>query len=117
MNPEIEAKLDVLKAMNTSLGKITNVQIRLTLAGEAALAEQMDTQRKALLAQIETLQGQVADQWTVDAATIADKLQAENNAVQDKIRAIKNNVNVANNAVAIIGQIDNALAFLKTVVP
>ena len=61
MSQEIEAKLDVLKAMNSSLGKITNVQIRLTLAGEDALATEMDTRRKALLKQIETLQGQIAD--------------------------------------------------------
>jgi hypothetical protein len=51
--------------MNKSLGKITNVQTRLTLAGEESLARQMYSQRKALLKQIETLQGQTADQWTV----------------------------------------------------
>jgi len=116
MNDTTEAKLDVLDAMNTSLGKITNVQIRLTLAGETDLANQLDTHRKALLAQIEELQGKVADEWTVDAATLTEKLRVANSDVQDRIRNIKNNVNVANNAVQIIGQIDGALTFLKTVV-
>src|SRR5262245_56198699 len=116
MDDTIEAKLDVLDAMNTSLGKITNVQIRLTLAGQTDLANQLDTHRKELLAQIEELQGKVADQWTVDAATLTEKLREENSALQDRIRNIKNNVNVANNAIQIIGQIDGALNFLKAVV-
>lgn len=116
MNQEIEAKLDTLGAMNVSLSKITNVQIRLTLAGQTDLAKQMDAQRKALLDQIETLQGQVADDWTVDAAKLTDLLRDANGKVQDRIRNIRNNVDVANNAVQIIGQIDDALAFLKTVV-
>jgi hypothetical protein len=117
MADTIEAKLAVLDAMNTSLGKVTNVQIRLTLAGENDLAAQVDTHRKALLAQIEELQGKVADQWTVDAATLTDKLRTANNDLQTRIRNIKNQVNVANNAVQIIGQIDGALSFLKAVVP
>jgi subtilase family serine protease len=117
MADSIEDKLAVLDAMNTSLGKITNVQVRLTLAGETALANQLDAHRKALLAQIEELQGQVADRWTVSAAALADKLQAANNDLQTRIRNIKNQVNVANNAIQIIGQIDGALKFLETVVP
>jgi hypothetical protein len=117
MDDTTEAKLAVLDAMNTSLGKITNVQIRLTLAGETGLANQLDTHRKALLAQIEKLQGQVADQWTVKAAALTEKLQVANGDLQTRIRNIKNQVNVANNAIQIIGQIDGALKFLETVVP
>lgn len=117
MSQEIEAKLDVLQGINSALGKITNVQIRLTLAGEDDLAKQMDAKRKALLEQIETLQGQIADQWTVEAATLAEGLREANGKVQVRIRNIQANVNVANNAIQIIGQIDDALAFLKNVVP
>ena len=117
MNKEMEAKLDVLGAMNASLGKLTNVQIRLTLAGQDALAKQMDTQRRALLKQIETLQGQIADQWTVKAVVLTQKLSEANGKVQTRIRNIKNKKNVADNAIKIIGQADEALAFLKKVVP
>lgn len=117
MSKEIEAKLDVLNRMNSALGKITNVQARLTLAGEDALAKKMNTKRKALIKQIEILHGQIADQWTVKAATLVKKLSEANGKVQTRIRNIKKKVNVANNAVAIIGQIDGALKFLKTVVP
>jgi malate synthase len=116
MADTMEDKLAVLDTMNTSLGKITNVQVRLTLAGETDLANQLDVHRKALLAQIEELQGQVADQWTVDAATLTEKLRDANSDVQDRIRNIKNNVNVANNAIQIIGLIDGVLGFLKAVV-
>jgi hypothetical protein len=116
MSNEIEAKLDVIKRMNDALGKITNVQIRLTLAGEEKKAKEMDKKRKALIKQIEFLQGHVADEWTVKAADLAKKLRVANGKVQDKIRNIKNKVNIANNAIQIIGQVDNALKFLKTVV-
>lgn len=116
MNQEIESKLDVLKGMNSSLGKITNVQVRLTLAGEADMAKELDTHRKALLKQIEKLQGQIADQWTVDAEVLVQKLGKANNKVQTSIRNIKNKVNIVKNATQIIGQIDDALSFLKTVV-
>jgi hypothetical protein len=116
MADTVEDKLCVLDAMNISLGKITNVQVRLTLAGETVLANQLDAHRKALLAQIEELQGKVADQWTVDAATLTEKLREANNDLQDRIRNIKNKVNVANNAIQIIGEIDTALKFLQTVV-
>ena len=117
MNKTIEAKLAVLDAMNKALGKVTNVQIRLTLAGEADLASQLDTRRKTLLEQIEKLQGQVADQWSVNAVRLAEKLRVANGNLQTRIRNIKNKVNVANNAVEIIGKLDGALDFLRTVAP
>jgi len=117
MSEEIEARLIVLSGMNSSLGKITNVKVRLTLAGEDALAEQMETKRKALLEQIETLEGQIADQWTVKATVLTQKLSEANGKVQTRIRNIRNKVNVADNAIKIIAQIDDALAFLKMIVP
>lgn len=117
MSEEIEAKLVVLSGMNSSLGKITNVKVRLTLAGEDALAKKMETKRKALLKQIETLEGQIADQWTVEATDLTKKLQEANAKVQGRIRNIRKRVNVANNAIKIIDQIDDALAFLKMIVP
>jgi hypothetical protein len=113
----IEDRLKVLDGMNRALGKITNVQIRLTIAGETDLANKLDKQRKALIRQIEELQGRVADQWTVSAATLTEKLRAANTKVQSRILNIKKKINVANNATAIIGQIDDALKFLKNVVP
>ena len=116
MSQEIEAKLDVLTAMNTTLGKLTNVQIRLKLAGEDDLAEQMNTKRKALLKEIETLQGRIAEQWTVKAETIAENLRVANGKVQARIRSIQKRVHVADNAIKIIGQIDDAIDFVKTVV-
>lgn len=115
MSAEIEAKLDVLAAMNASLGKITNVKIRLQLAGEDELAKKTDTQRKALPKEIETLQGRVANQWTVKAATIEEMLRDANRKVQARTRNIKKKIEVANNAIEILGQIDEALEFLKTV--
>jgi hypothetical protein len=116
MSKEIEAKLDVLAAMNSALGKVANVQVRLELAGEEELAKKADTKRKALLKEIQILQGHVADQWTMKAATIEKRLREANGKVQTRTRNIKNKVNVAKNAIAILGQIDEALAFLKTVV-
>lgn len=117
MSEEIEAKLDVLNGMNSTLGKITNVQVRLELAGENDLARQMDIKRKALLQQIESLQGQIADEWTTNAAVLTEHLREENRKVQARINDIRKKVGVANNAVQIIGQIDDALDFLSKLVP
>ncbi len=113
----LEERLQVLSGMNRALGKITEVQIRLTLAGEADLASTIDKHRKALIKQIEKLQGQVADQWTVSAATLTKRLREANAKVQGRILNIKNEKRAADNAIAIIGQIDDALSFLKAVVP
>lgn len=116
MNDEIEVKLNVLDHMNASLGKITNVQTRLILAEEDVLAKQMDSHRKALMKQIQKLQGQIASDWTVETEELVQKLREANGKVQTQILNIKKKVKVANNAIKIIGQIDDALAFLKTVV-
>ena len=75
MSTDIEARLAVLQAMNSTLGKITNVQARLMLAGEKDLVKEMDKRRTALLKMIETLQGKVADQWTVTAIALEQRLR------------------------------------------
>jgi len=116
MTVDIEARLELLDQMNATLGKITNVQVRLTLAGETELAGKMDTKRQALLKQINALRGQVLDQWTTSAVDITEKLQGANRSVQRRIRSIRKNVQVADNAIKIIKQIDDALVFLKGLV-
>ena len=51
MNPEIEAKLDVIDKMNASLAKLTNVQIRVQLAdGRVAAPEIVGTDPETELA-------------------------------------------------------------------
>lgn len=116
MSTDIEARLELLDKMNATLGKVTNAQVRLTLAAEDELAAQMDAKRKALLAQINTLRGQVLDQWTVSADELTERLQGANRSVQRRIRNIRHRVDVADNAIKIIEQIDKALAFLKQLV-
>lgn len=116
MSEDIEARLELLDKMNATLGKITNVQVRLTLAGETELAGKMDSKRKALLKEINLLRGQVLDQWTASAVDITAKLQDANRSVQRRIRNIRNRVQVAENAIKIIAQIDDALVFVKRLV-
>lgn len=116
MSTEIETRLAVLQTMNSTLGEITNTQARLTLAGKKDLAEQMDQKRKALLKSIKTLQGKVADQWTVETRSLEENLRLANTEVQTRIKNIKNEVDVANNAIHLIGKLDGAIAFLKSVV-
>ena len=116
MNAEIEAKLDLLDRMNATLGKVTNAQIRLQLAGETDLARKMDGKRRALLRQIDLLRGQVLDSWTHSAGELDDKLRKANRMVQTRIRNIRKGVDVANNAIRIIDQIDRTLMFLRGLV-
>lgn len=116
MGGDIEDKLELLDQMNATLGKITNVQVRLVLAGEEELAKKMDAKRKALLTQINRLRAQILDQWTTSAVDLKGKLQTANRSVQRRIRNIRSKVEVAQNAIKIIEQIDEALAFLKNLV-
>ena len=116
MNKEIEDKIDVINSMITALGKLTNAEIRMTLAGEVDLAKKSAARRKQLRAQIDRLQSQVATKWTVSAATIREALRGANANVQDKILKIKKKINVAENSIKVIGQIDDAIGFLKKVV-
>jgi hypothetical protein len=116
MSNEIEAKIDVINSMITALGKLTNAEIRMTLAGNADLAQQLAAKQEELRQQIDVLQGQVADQWSINAAEINEALRKANAKVQEKILNIKKSINVAQNAIKIIGQVDDALAYLKKVV-
>ena len=116
MNEETEAKIKVINQMITSLGKLTNVQIRLQLAGDTAGAAQVDEKRKALADVIENLRVQVAEQWTMDAAQLQEGLRKVNAEVQASIRAIQQNIGVAKNVTKVIGTADRALAALKNLV-
>lgn len=117
MSDQLEDKIDVINKMIVSLGKLTNAEIRLRIAGKDDLADQIAAKREPLRDEIDRLRGKVADHWAVDAATLTDDLAKANSKVQDAIRDIRNNINVAQSVVKLIGQIDGALAFLKTVAP
>ncbi len=116
MNDEIEAKIDVINAMIVALGKVTNVEIRMRLAGENEQADELASKSRQLRQAIDRLRGQVADEWTVDAVELHDALRRANSRVQDRIRQIKKQIDIADSAIKVIGQIDEALAFLKGVV-
>ena len=113
MSQEVEAKLDVLKRTHLLLGKIVDVQARLTLIGEDALAKPLETLRGDFLGQIERLQGQIANKWTVDAVEITKVLSKSNTEVQTQIRNIRANEKTADSVINILGLLDKNLGVLK----
>ena len=110
MPNEIEAKIDLITSMITSLGKLTNVEARLRFAGDAAQADQVKEKHDELREAIDTLRGKVADQWTADAAQIEEEIRKRNAKVQASIRNIQKKINIAENVVKILGQVDDAIA-------
>ena len=117
MSNATEAKIDLIARMISSLGELTNVEARLRLAGDTALANGIGEKHDELREVIDTLRAEVADEWTADAAEIGEEISKANAKVQASIRDIQKRINVAENVVKIIGQIDNAVAAIKGLVP
>ena len=113
---DVEAKVDLIAAMITSLSKLTNVEMRLRFAGDAARADLVQAKHDELREAIDTLRGRFADQWTRDTEDIREGLRQANAKVQASIRNIQKRINVAQNVVRVIGQIDDALAAVKGLV-
>jgi len=109
MASDIEAKIDLITSMVTSLGKLTNVEARLRFAGDAARADQVRQKHDELRDAIDTLRGKVADQWTQDAAQIEAEITKRNAKVQASVRNIQKKIDIAENVVKIIGQVDDAI--------
>ena len=113
---DIDAKVDLIIAMITSLGKLTNMEMRLRFAGDASNADLVREKHDELRDEIDLLRGRVADRWAHDAERIRDRIRQENTKVQTSIRNIQKKINIAQNVTKVIGQIDDALAAVKGLV-
>ena len=114
---DIEAKINLIIRMITSLGKLTNVEARLRFAGDDAAADEIAARHDELRDEIDRLRGQVADQWTLNAAQLEEGIRKANEKVQASIRKIQKKINVAENVVKVIGLVDDAITAVKGLVP
>jgi len=113
---DIEVKVDLIIAMTTSLGKLTNVEMRLRFDGDTAGADLVQVKHDELRDAIDTLRGRVADQWVLDTERVREGLRQANAKVQACIRNIQKRIDIAQNVTKVIGQIDDALAAVKGLV-
>ena len=72
-------------------------------------AEQIKSKTRELTKHIETLSGQVMDDWIEDAESVSDKLRKANDRILENIREIKKSEKVAENIVKLIGHLDKVL--------
>jgi len=117
MNDEIEAKINLITRMITSLGKLSNIEARLRWKGDTTAADQIKAKHDALRDQIDILRGRVVDQWTKGIAQVEEGIREANTKVQASIRSIQKDINVAGNVVKVIGQVDDAIVAIKGLLP
>ena len=113
---ELDAKIELITAMNTTLGKLTNVEMRLRDVFDFDRAELVKAKHDELRDAIDTLRGQVADQWTRDTEDLHEGLRQANEKVQASIRNIQKKINVAENVIKVIGWVDKGLAAVQGLV-
>ena len=113
---DIDAKVDLIVAMVTSLGKLTNVEMRLRFSGDTDGADQIQEKHDELRDAIDRLRGRVADQWAHETEAIREGIRKANAKVQASIRNIQRRINIAQNVTKVIDQIDDALAAVKGLV-
>lgn len=117
MNDEIEARINLITRMITSLGKLSNIEARLRWSGDTTSADQIKVKHDELRDQIDILRGRVADQWTKGTAQIEEGIRKANTRVQTSIRDIQRNIKVAENVVKVIGQVNDAIVAVKGLIP
>jgi hypothetical protein len=117
MNDDIEAKINLITRMITSLGKLTNIEARLRWSGDIAAADEIKAKHDELREQIDILRGRVADQWTKDAAQVEEGIRKANTKVQASIRDIKKKIKIAENVVKVIGQVNDAVVAVRELYP
>ena len=117
MNNTIDAKIDLITRMITSLGKLTNVEARLRWNGDEADADEVKAKHDELRDQIDVLRGRVADQWAADAEVIEEKIRKANEKVQASIRNIQKKIQVAENVARVLDQVTQAINAIQGLVP
>lgn len=96
-----------------SQGQLAEVSLR--LQGKPDEADKLKPGNTRLSTEIDTLIGQMMDEWLGDAERAIKGLAKANTMLEAAIAEIKKQINVAQNVVKIIGLLDDAVAIAKKV--
>lgn len=107
-------KLELLRYLIFIRGKLQHLSIELLTLGQDS--SQVDEAENKLAQRIETLRGQVMQDWQGDANQIMDQLKALNEKAQNKIRELRNAVDKAQKITDFVQILDQGLALVTGLV-
>ncbi len=107
---EKEKFLESLRAAHRQ-GQLTEVSLR--LQGKPDEADKIKPGNTRLSTEIDTLIGQMMDEWLGDADRTMKELTAANAKLEATVAEIKKQINVAQNVVKMLGLLDEAVAIAK----
>ena len=90
-------------------------EIRLRFQGNTAEANQVSEACDRLTDQIDTLTGQLMDDWLGSASKAMADLGKKSGALDDAVASIKKQLKIAQNVVKLTGALDDAVAIAKKV--
>ena len=94
-------------------GQISEVSLR--LQGKPDEADKIKPGNTRLSTEIDTLIGQMMDEWLGDADRTIKDLTALNGKLEAAVAKIKKQINIAQNVVKVLGLLDEAVAIAKKV--
>jgi len=103
-----EDKLELLRYLIFIRGKIQHLSMELLVQGQDT--GEVDAREKKLAVQIDTLRGQVMDDWSADAAQVMSDLRALNEQVQTAIRDLRASTDKAEKISRVVQLLDKGLA-------
>ena len=100
--------------MDTRRGAQT-AEIRLRVQSQTTEADQVKNACDRLTDEIDTLTGQLMNEWLASAAKAITDLTQRSAAVDEALADIKKKLEIAQNVVKLVGAIDDAVAIAKKV--
>ncbi len=114
MTIQTNDKLDLLKYLIFTRGKLQHLSIELLTMGESP--DKVDAAEKKLTKQINKLRANVMQDWQGNAGQILDELKALNDKAQAKIREMRSAVDKAQSLSDFLGILDKGLALVAGLV-
>jgi hypothetical protein len=109
MSTSFEDKILLIRKLQFVLSKTHETGLRLRMAGEDDLSNEMMSKSDELSDAIDGLIGQAMRDWSVNAQGSIDKLKRANDSLQRSIKSIKDGIKVAQNAVRALEKVDEFL--------
>ena len=110
---ELTEKEKVLESLTAAHRQGQLAEVSLRLQGKPDEAEKVKPGSTRLSTEIDTLIGQMMDEWLGDADRNMKDLTAGNAKLETAIAEIKKQINIAQNAVKVLGLLDDAVAIAK----
>jgi len=99
----------LIDALNTAKQKGMKLELRLTLAGEAAATRKVRAKHRTLSREIDGLLAKAMQGWQGSGAALERDLKASNRKLQRSIHAVRKKADRAEAVVKALGHLDDAI--------